>query len=45
VKAFKVCGILSEELKEEASSNFLPGDLASEKDLLKLIPEASLGRE
>ena len=45
VKAFKVCGILAEELKEEASSNFLPGDLASEKDLLKLIPEAKLGRE
>ena len=45
VKAFKVCGILADELQEEACSNFLPGDLSSEKDLLKLIPEASLGPE
>ena len=45
MKAFKVCGLLAEDLMDEASSNFLPGDLGSEKNLLKLIPEASLGRE
>ena len=28
-KAYKVCGIMSDEIMDEASSNFLPGDLSS----------------
>ena len=45
IKAFKVCGILSNEQMDEASSNWLPGDLASDKNKLKLIEGASLGPE
>ena len=45
VKAYKVCGILSDALKDEASSNFLPGDWSSAKDSVKLVEGASLGTE
>ena len=45
IKAFKVCGILSDEQMDDASSNWLPGDLASDKDKLKLIEGATLGSE
>ena len=45
VKAYKVCGILSDELMEAASSNFLPGDWSSDKDSIKLAEGASLGPE
>ena len=35
IKAFKVCGIL--QPTSEACSNFLPGDLHSAKDKLRLV--------
>ena len=44
-KAYKVCGIMSPELKEEASSNFLPVDWSTAKDSIKLVKGASLGTE
>ena len=37
IKAYKVCGILSPDLADEASSNWLPGDLSSAKDKIKLV--------
>lgn len=43
-KAYKVCGIMQENISE-ACSNFLPIDLSSASNRLKLKPEASLGSE
>ena len=43
VKAFKVCGILLPT--NEACSNFLPVDLHSASDKLRLVSGARLGRE
>lgn len=45
IKAYKVCGILSSEHADEASSNWLPGDMCSAKDKIKLVDGAKLEDE
>ena len=45
VKAYKVCGLLNENILDQACSNFLPGDWGSNKNCIQLINGAKLGPE
>lgn len=43
MKAYKVCGILQQT--NDSCSNWLPGDLASDKNKINLVDNVSLGPE